>query len=304
MKITALSLALLVSSPSFATLNVVATTTTMRELVREVCGTRCKVESIVRGPQDPHFVEAKPSYMVKLRDADLLVAAGLDLEVGWLPNVVRGSRNPSIQPGRPGYFDAGSAIQAIEIPVGQIDRAEGDVHPLGNPHFQLDPLRFAQAAEALGARLGVLDSAGRESYARAAAAFASRIRARHEDWARRVRAAGVPGVITYHRTLNYFLDRYSLKLVRSIEPKPGIPPTAKHIIDLMDTMKSTGTSCVLVESFFETDAVERLRKSVPVRDRVVPTEIEAMPEATSYEALIESLVGAVEYCGGAKSGGR
>ena len=155
-------LASLLCAPAFAAaeIRVVTTTTTLRSITERIAAGRVRVESVAKGPQDPHFVEAKPSYTVRLREADLLVAIGLDLEIGWLPNVIRGARNPKVAPGGPGHLEAGALVRAIEIPAGKVDRSQGDVHPLGNPHFVLDPVRAAEAARGISARLAALDPAG------------------------------------------------------------------------------------------------------------------------------------------------
>lgn len=280
-----------------AELKVVTTTTTLKSIVQAIGGDRVSVKSITKGPQDPHFVEAKPSYMVDLRSADLLVAVGLDLEVGWLPNVSRGARNPGVLPGAKGYLETGSVIDPIEVPHGKVDRAEGDVHPAGNPHYYLDPQRTLKAARAVKDRLVQLDSAGRAQYEAGYSAFKRDLEARLADWQARVKKARVDKAVTYHKTLNYFFDRFGLKQAGAIEPKPGIPPTAKHVLSLIRKIRDERIPCILVESFFERDAAERIRKSVPVFVKGVPVEVEALEGAKDYFALIESIVTAVEECG-------
>src|SRR6188508_1751916 len=140
-----------------AELKVVTTTTDLGYFARTVGGDRVKVETICQGNQDPHFVQARPSYMVTLSRADLLVAVGLELEVGWLPSLIQGARNPSINPGKPGYLEAASAVQPIDVPAGGADRSKGDIHPFGNPHFWLDPLNAKLVAHAIAERLAQLD---------------------------------------------------------------------------------------------------------------------------------------------------
>lgn len=285
--------------PAFARLKVVATTSTMRSIVEAVGGDRVEVASVAKGPQDPHFLEAKPSYMIMLRDADLLVAVGLDLEVGWLPNVSRGSRNPKILPGEKGYLELGPLASPIEVPAGKIDRAEGDVHPFGNPHFYLDPERVAQVVGPLAARLGELDPDGKAVYEQRAKEFAVRLKSLSVEWGERLVKTGIKKVITYHRTLNYFLDRFRIAQSGTLEPKPGVPPTAKHLMELIAMVKSEKINCILVESFFETGAAERIKQEVPsVKVQTVAAEVEALPPVKAYVDLGEQIVRAVESCHG------
>ena len=277
-------------------LNVLTTTTTLKSIVEAVGGDYVEVDSITRGPQDPHFVEAKPSYMIKTRRADLVISVGLDLEIGWLSNIIRGARNPNVMKGSSGYLEAGTLIEPIEIPKGKIDRSQGDVHSLGNPHFTLDPIRVVKVAEGISKRLSELDTENKLHFKKNMEIFTNKLNQNFLDWNRRIKVTGVKQVITYHKTLNYFLHRFGLELSGSIEPKAGIPPTARHILSLIETIKKKKVSCVLVESFFETSAAERIKKSVSVQIEVVPTEVRATKEAVDYEALIEALVASIEKC--------
>tara|TARA_B100000749_G_scaffold280887_2_gene279994 strand:+ start:51432 stop:52319 length:888 start_codon:yes stop_codon:yes gene_type:complete len=275
-----------------AELKVVTTTTTLENLVQEIGQDKVDVSSLTKSNQDPHFVEAKPSYMVKLRQADLLVSVGLDLEVGWIGNVQRGAKNPTLLKGSKGFFAAGDHIEAIDIPEGKLDRAEGDVHPLGNPHFHLDPIKTISVVEALAIKLGELDSANAEFYQRRAADYAKTLKEKMKDWESRITKSQVNNVITYHKSLSYFLRRFDLDVVASIEPKPGIPPTAKHIISLIKLVKQKNVKCILNENYFETTAGERIKGVTQASLQIVPVEVQ-----TDYFDLIESLVTAVENCG-------
>src|SRR5512138_2379732 len=158
--------------PAHAALRVVTTTEGLASIARDVAGDRATVESLSRGVQDPHFVDANPVLALKLRDADLLIDVGLELEIGWLPPLVTQSRNGRIQPGGPGRLTAASAVQVLDVPTGPVDRSRGDIHPAGNPHFLTDPRRAVQVARAIAERLGSLDPAGAEGYRARAAAFA------------------------------------------------------------------------------------------------------------------------------------
>jgi zinc/manganese transport system substrate-binding protein len=276
-------------------LKVVATTTDLRALVAEIGGHDVVVESLAKGSQDPHFIDAKPSFMVKVSEANLFVATGLGLEAGWLPPILTGARNPAITSGRPGLFEAGNTIDPIEIPGAGATRADGDVHPEGNPHFTLDPLRMAKAGEALAERLAVLDPAHAPAFRQRAASFKARMEAKTKDWQTRVTASGVKGVVTYHRTLNYFLARFGIEGVATLEPVPGVPPTAKHILEVIETVKTRGITVILVENFFDTAAADRVAQDVPtVRVATVPVAVGAAPGIVTLDDLYEALVRALE----------
>lgn len=292
-------MALVLIAPNFAhaKLKVITTTTTLADLTKKVGGEHISVESITRPGQDPHFLEAKPSYMVKLRDADLLIIVGLDLEIGWLRNVVRGARNPKLREGEAGYLNTGSLISAIDLPNGKVDRADGDVHPLGNPHFYLDPTQVEKIVPAIAAKLSQLDPSHSNEFSRNSTELVKAIREKHAAWTSRINSSGVKHVITYHRTLNYFLTQYGLAMVGTIEPKPGIPPTSKHIIELVQLIKNTPNVCILSESFFEDRPANRLGEETNTPVVIVPTEVKATKSAENYFDLMESLVNAVERCG-------
>jgi zinc/manganese transport system substrate-binding protein len=218
--------------PASATdLDVVATSSAMGALVREVGGERVTLSVLAPPDRDLHRLQARPSMIRRLRGADLVVAVGAELEVGWLPVALSSAANPTILPGRPGYFEAAAQVDLLE--AGRpADRSLGDVHPVGNPHLTLDPVRMSQVAVALAQRLAELDAAGADGYRARAADFAARADARTAAW--RQRARGVDGVVLYHRDAIYLLDRLGVPLLGTIEPVPGVPPTARHLKDLAD----------------------------------------------------------------------
>ncbi len=277
------------------TLKVVTTTTTLASFFQEVGGDRVEVKSITRKNQDPHYVEAKPSYMVILRQADLFASVGLDLEVGWIGLIQRGAKNSRIQEGQPGFFEAGNHVEVIEVPEGKVDRSQGDVHPYGNPHFHLDPLQAIKAVQAVEAKLVELDPKSKEIYLKRSKDFQKRITRKIEQWKKRIEASGVKNVITYHKSLNYFIRFFGLKKIGNIEPKPGVPPTAKHIIGLIKLMKEKKARCILNESYFEDTAAKRLQKVTGAHVEIVDVEVQSY-----YTELIDSLVRSIEACGKGK----
>ena len=226
--------ALVVVSPVRADLDVVATTPSLGMLVREVGGADVKVSVLTTPEQDVHYLQARPSIMAKLRAADLLVAVGADLEVGWIGPAVQGAANPSLRPSRQGYFEAAAQVELIDKGK-PADRRLGDVHPQGNPHVTIDPVRAGTIAVALAKRMGELDASRAAQYADRARG----LRARLNKAAETLRA-GVPagtGVVLYHKDANYLMMRLGVPIFGYLEPLPGIPPTASHLTKISNTIK-------------------------------------------------------------------
>jgi zinc/manganese transport system substrate-binding protein len=236
----------LAAAEARSAVNVVATTSSMGMLARTVGGDAVKVTVLSPPDRDAHYLLAKPSMMVALRRADLLVAVGAELEVGWLPAALQGASNPKILPGQPGYFEGAAQIDLIE--VGQAaDRAKGDVHPMGNPHFYTDPERMARVAEALAGRLGALDPAASARFQANAEAFTRAVADRVPGW--KARAQGAPGVVLYHKDANYLAALLGVPILGYVEPLPGIPPTAAHLQGLVRTL--TGRKGVILYNTFQ-----------------------------------------------------
>lgn len=275
-----------------AQLRVVTTTTDLGDLARTIGGSRVTVETICQGKQDPHHVQARPSYMVTLSRADLLVAAGLDLEAAWLPALVRGARNPEIAPGSPGYFDASSAITPIDVPA-SVDRSQGDVHPNGNPHYWLDPERVKHVVRALAARLSQLDPEGSAQYQKKSTELMQRLDAAIARWQKALAPYRGMKLVSYHKTFDYFLQRFGLLAIGYVEERPGIPPSPAHLSRLITAMRSQGVTLLLHEALFERGASDIVASRSDARVLVLPTSVGGDAAATSYERLIDSIVRAV-----------
>jgi len=239
------------AAPAGAALHVVATTEDLAALVSEVGGDAVDVDAIARGYQDPHFVEAKPSFILKLHRADLLVAVGRELEIGWLPPLVRQCRNNEIQPGARGYLDASSTAQILEIPTGQITRAMGDVHPQGNPHYWLDPGNGRHIAAAIRDKLSELDGEHAALFAQRYADFDRRLGEAEKRWEERIGPYRGTKIVTYHRSWPNFCQRFGLDVIGYVEPRPGIPPSPAHVLDLIGAMKEQHVKLLLVEPYFD-----------------------------------------------------
>lgn len=232
------------ASPALAALNIVATVPEWAALAEELGGDKVKVFAVTHALQDPHRVEARPSLIARARGADLVVATGAELEVGWLPLVVRQSGNAKIVPGQPGYFEAAAVVPLLGKPV-RLDRSEGDVHPFGDPHIQTDPRNIARVAMPLAERMAQLDSPNAAYYRERAAKFLERWNAAIAKWERQAAPLkGVP-VIVQHKSFTYLIAWLGMKEVAALEPKPGLEPTTGHLASVLESLQRTPAKMVL-----------------------------------------------------------
>lgn len=253
-------LALLAPSLASAKLEVVATVPDLGAVAREVGGELVTVTSLAAPGQDAHYVDPRPSYVVTLNRADALLMVGLDLEVGWLPKLQVQARNPRIAPGGAGLVDASQLVSPLEVPVGPVDRRMGDIHPGGNPHYTFDPRAMAQVARGLGERFAALDPANAAAYRSGAMRTAARLQELAATQAKRFRALPPEKrqLVCYHQSLPYLLDWLGLRLVGTIEPKPGVSPTPSHVAEVLSAMRATGTKLVLQEDHHPTSTSAKL----------------------------------------------
>jgi len=298
-------LALLMFAPAAhaqSKLNVMTATEDLASLAREVGGDKVNVESIAKGYQDPHFVEAKPSFILKLQKADLLVVVGRELEIGWLPPLEQQSRNGKIQVGGSGYLDASLTAQILEIPTGQITRAMGDVHPLGNPHYWLDPENGRRVAKAIAAKLSELHPNDKAYFDQRLADFEQRLDAAEKRWLATMAPYKGTKVVTYHRSFPNFAERFGLDIVGYVEPRPGIPPTPQHTLDLINEMKRQNVKIVMVEPYFDLKTPNSIGSQTGAEVLVMPPSVGGVKEVTDYFKLfdydINLLVGAIKKTGG------
>jgi zinc/manganese transport system substrate-binding protein len=268
-------------------LNVVATTEDLASIAREIGGDRIDVDSIAKGYQDPHFVEPKPSFVLKLNKADLLIVVGRELEIGWLPPLINQSRNAKIQPGADGYLDASLTAQILEIPTGQITRAMGDVHPQGNPHYWLDPENGRRIAKAIEQKLVELDGAEAAYFAARYADFDSRLTLAEKRWDALMAPHKGLKIVTYHNSWPNFVDRFGLKVVGYVEPRPGIPPSPGHTIDLIQEMKRDSVKILLVEPYFDLKTPNAVSRETGAKVLVMSPSVGGVPEVTDYIKLFD-----------------
>ena len=297
----ALLVLLLAKAAPAAVLNVVAATEDLASLTREVGGDKVKVEALGKGYQDPHFVEAKPSFILKLHAADLLVAIGRELEIGWLPPLIQQSRNAKIQPGADGYFDASLTVKILDIPTGQITRAMGDVHPLGNPHYWLDPDNGRRVAQALEEKLAKMSPADAPYFAARYADFDKRLREAEKRWDGLMAPYKGWKIVTYHRSWPNFCERFGLEVVGYVEPRPGIPPSPGHTLELIAEMKRRGVKILLVEPYFDLKTPQSIGRETGAKVLVMNPSVGGEKEITDYIKLFDYdiglLVGAMKEAG-------
>jgi len=282
-------------------LNVVTTTEDLAAIAREVGGDRITVESIARGYQDPHFVEAKPSFILKLQKADLLIVVGRELEIGWLPPLIQQSRNAKVQVGAQGYLDASQRARILDIPTGQVTRAEGDVHPQGNPHYWLDPENGKAIAKEIADKLSELRPNDRAMFDQRLTAFNGRVDDAEKRWLAAMQPYKGVKVVTYHRSFPNFAERFGLDIVGYVEPRPGIPPSPQHTLDLINDMKRQNVKLVLVEPYFDLKTPNSIGRETGAQVLVLPPSVGGVKEVTDYFALfdydINLLVGALKKTG-------
>ena len=301
--VAALAGALLVSMPARAQgkLTVITTIEDLASIAREVGGDRVSVESIARGYQDPHFVEAKPSFILKLQKADVLVVVGRELEIGWLPPLIQQSRNSKIQQGAEGYLDASLQAQILEIPTGQITRAMGDVHPLGNPHYWLDPENGKRIAKEIADKFSEFRPNDRASFQQRLADFTSRLDTAEKGWLAKMAPYKGTKMVTYHRSLPNFAERFGLDIVGYVEPRPGIPPTPQHTLDLINEMKRQNVKLVLVEPYFDLKTPNAIGRDTGAQVLVMPPSVGGVKEVSDYFKIcdydINLLIDAIQKAG-------
>ncbi len=272
---------------AWAQLRVVATTEDLASLTREVGGDRVRVTAIARGYQDPHFVDAKPSYILELNRADLLVLVGRELELAWLPALTTAARNAKVQPGATGYLDASVGVKILEIPTGQVTRAMGDVHSQGNPHYWLDPANGRIIAASIRDRLSQLAPADRDYFAARYAAFDARLTGAERRWEAQMAPFKGRKLVTYHRSWPNLMERFGLEVIGYVEPKPGIPPSPSHTLALMSEMKAQGVRVIVVEPYFEKRTPESIASQVGGQVIELAPSVGGVEAATDYIALFD-----------------
>ena len=288
-----LAASVLLPGPAEAQLRVVTSTPDLYDIARQVGGTRVVARSIGQGYQDPHFIEAKPSFVLDLAKADVWAFVGLDLEIGWMPLLLDGARNPKIRPGGAGYVDVSKAIPVIDVPTGNVDRSQGDVHALGNPHYWLDPANGRRIAWLFRDKFTQLDPAGASNYTGNAKAFEARLGAAEQAWAADLAKIKGKPVVAWHTSWRYFAAYTGLNIVGFMEPKPGVPPSPSHLAALVATMKQTGAKAIIMEPFYDRKTADKIARETGARVLIVPPSVGGTKALTDYTSVMKNAISMV-----------
>jgi zinc/manganese transport system substrate-binding protein len=270
-----------------AKLNVVATLPDFGSIAESIGGDKIKVTSIARGAEDPHFVDARPSFIRVLNQADVLIEGGADLEIGWLPPLVSGARNSKIVGTAPGHVILSRGLTLLEVPNAPVDRSQGDVHPGGNPHYWLDPANAKPMAARLAEVFSQLDAANASHYAANLKQFNAALDDKLAAWMKQLEPFKGTKVVTYHKSFDYLLKRFGFELAGTLEPRPGLEPSPTHISGLIPRMKSDGVKLVVIETFRPRRTPERVANDAGAKLLVLPSSVGGVPQAKDYFGLID-----------------
>jgi zinc/manganese transport system substrate-binding protein len=269
-----------------APLKVVTSTTDLYDIARAVGGNRITATHIGEGYQDPHFIEAKPSFVLQLRNADVWAFVGLDLEIGWMPLLLDGARNPRIRQGGSGYLDVSRVIPVLDVPQGNVDRSQGDVHPLGNPHYWLDPENGKRIARLFQQKFSELDPAGAATYATNEKAFEGKVDAAERSWAPALAAIKGKPVVAWHTSWRYFAEFNGMNIVGFMEPKPGVPPSPSHLAELMGTIRRTGAKVIVMEPYYDRKTADLVASRTGAKVLVLPPSVGGQKGLDDYTSLM------------------
>jgi ABC-type Zn uptake system ZnuABC Zn-binding protein ZnuA len=268
-------------------IRIMTATTDLASLAQEIGGDKVDVESVARGYQDPHYVDPKPSFLLKLSKAELLIVVGLELEIGWLPPLITQSSNPRIQVGAPGYLDASRYARILEIPTGQVTRAEGDVHPLGNPHYWLDPENGLRISKGIADKLSAMRPNDAAYFAERYSAFEQRLKEADQKWLAEMKPYAGRKIVTYHRSWPNFAEHFGLNVIGYVEPRPGIPPSPQHTVELIGQMKRDGVKVIVVEPYFDLKTPNSIARETGGQVVVLMPSVGGEKEITDYFKLFD-----------------
>ena len=272
-----------------AKLNVVATLPDFGSLAREIGGDKIDIVVLAKATEDPHFVDARPSFVVSLRNADVLIDGGAELEIGWLPPLLQNARNPKIEIGKPGRVQASQGIRLLNVPA-IATRAAGDVHALGNPHFMSDPIIAKAVAQHIAQSFSAVDSANAASYDANYKKFEATINAKLQGWGATMLPFQGEHVVAYHDSWPYFAHRFGLNIDVFLEPKPGIPPSPSHLTEVIGQIKAQHIKAIIVEPFHDRRIAEKVERATGAKVVEFSQFPGGIPGTDSYASLIDALV--------------
>jgi zinc/manganese transport system substrate-binding protein len=291
-------LALGLAGPAFAKVNVVSSLQDFASIAGTIGGDRVDTFALAKGYQDPHFVDAKPSFIVRLSRADLLIVAGLELEIGYLPPLIDQSRNDKIHAGNPGYLDASVGCEILQRPTTQVTRAMGDVHPYGNPHYWTDPENGRIIARSIARKLAELDPGGKAVYEKNLAAFEAKLTEKEKEWDGKMAPYAGTKVVTFHDSWPNFAKHFKLVVAGHVEPKPGIPPTPSHTLEIINLIQSQKIPVIIVEPYFDTKTPKSIADRTGAAVLTFYPSVGGTPEIKDYFSLfdkdVDTFVGAMK----------
>ena len=272
-----------------AKLNIVVTTPDLAAIAKEVGGDKVEITTLARPTEDPHFVDAKPSFIVKLNKADALIEGGAELEIGWLPPLLAGARNPKLASGQPGRILCNEGVHMLEVPS-QLTRSEGDIHPMGNPHFAIDPANARIVAAHLAEAFAKLDVSSAEAFRVNSKRFTDALDAKLAEWTTKLSPFKGARVVSYHKSWPYFADRFGLEMDIFLEPKPGIPPSPSHLADVIAKMKEQHARVIIVDPYLNRKTAETVGRSTDAKVVDVAQMPGGVKGTDGYIALVDCLV--------------
>lgn len=275
-----------ISLAEAGTIKVVTTLPDLKSITEFVGGNKVSVTSIATGYQNPHFVDPKPSYIIGLSNADLFVTVGLDLEIGWSPQLLASSRNSKIQKGSPGYVDASENIPLLQVPT-SVNRAAGDIHIYGNPHYWLDPMNGKIIARNIADGLERIDPSNKNFYETNLKNFDNQIDAKMKEWLTKMAPYKGTRLIAYHNEWVYFETRFGLKIVDFMEPKPGIPPTPSQLVKVINEIKANNIKVIISSPYFTTSSSDVVAKQTGAKELTLATSVGAFPPIKNYFDLFD-----------------
>jgi zinc/manganese transport system substrate-binding protein len=270
-------------------LNVVATTPDLAALARAIGGDAVDVKALAKPTEDPHFVDAKPSHIVTLNRADVLIDGGAELEIGWLPPLLESARNSKIAAGAPGRISASQGVTLLEVPT-TFDRSKGDVHALGNPHFIIDPVNVRLIVRQIAEHLAQVDPANAGSYRQNLQTFNATLDTKLADWQRQLAPYRGAKIVTYHKDFVYFAERFNLEVVETLEPKPGIAPSPAHLAEVITKMKAEKVRLILVQPFQNRKTAETVARQTDGVVLDIPQQPGVIANTDTYFDLMDYIV--------------
>lgn len=272
-----------------AKLNIVVTTPDLAAIAKEVGGDKVEITTLARPTEDSHFVDAKPSFILKLNKADALIEGGAELEVGWLPSLLSGARNPKLAAGQPGRILCNEGVRMLEVPS-QLTRAEGDIHPMGNPHFIIDPANAKIIAAHLADSFAKLDSSSADSFRANGKKFTDALDAKLAEWTAKLAPFKGAKVVSYHKSWPYFAERFGLEMDLFLEPKPGIPPSPAHLAAIIAKMKEQKARVIIVDPYLNRKTAETVARGTDAKVVDVAQMPGGVKGTDGYIALLDYLV--------------